>query len=114
MLPATARHPPTTSSLEVALLGGATSGKALARRGRWPDPASIDGRKCFTAPTSAARCRRREEAPIRRRWRVRRLVKSVVAGGAIVVSGLAHGVDTIAHTEAMAQGGRTIAVVGTP
>lgn len=46
--------------------------------------------------------------------RARRLVKSVVAEGAIVVSGLAQGVDTIAHTEAMAQGGRTIAVVGTP
>ena len=46
--------------------------------------------------------------------RARRLVKALVAGGTIVVSGLAQGIDTIAHTEAMAHGQRTIAVIGTP
>jgi len=46
--------------------------------------------------------------------RTRRLVKELVRHRAIIVSGLAAGVDTIAHTEAIAQGGRTIAVIGTP
>lgn len=46
--------------------------------------------------------------------RARKLVKALVEHGAIVVSGLAQGVDTIAHTQAMSLGGRTIAVIGTP
>jgi len=46
--------------------------------------------------------------------RTRKLVASLVEHGAIVVSGLAAGVDTIAHTETMRRRGRTIAVIGTP
>ena len=46
--------------------------------------------------------------------RTRRLVRELVKAGAAVVSGLAQGVDTIAHTQAIALGGRTIAVIGTP
>jgi DNA processing protein len=45
--------------------------------------------------------------------RTRKLVKQLVGQGAVVVSGLAEGIDTIAHTTAMALGGRTIAVIGT-
>lgn len=46
--------------------------------------------------------------------RTRRLVKELVNVNAVIVSGLAQGVDTIAHTQALALGGRTIAVLGTP
>jgi DNA processing protein len=46
--------------------------------------------------------------------RTRRLVKELVKAGAIVVSGLAQGVDTVAHTETLKLSGRTIAVLGTP
>ena len=46
--------------------------------------------------------------------RTRRLVKELVKAGAVVVSGLAQGVDTIAHTQTLELNGRTIAVLGTP
>lgn len=46
--------------------------------------------------------------------RTLRLVRELVAKGVTIVSGLAQGVDTIAHTETIARGGRTIAVLGTP
>ncbi len=46
--------------------------------------------------------------------RTRRLTKALVKDGFTVVSGLAAGVDTAAHETAIAEGGRTIAVIGTP
>lgn len=46
--------------------------------------------------------------------RVKRLVRELVKVNAVIVSGLAQGVDTIAHTETIALGARTIAVIGTP
>jgi DNA processing protein len=42
------------------------------------------------------------------------LTRKLVAAGIVVVSGLAYGVDTVAHTAAIAEGGKTIAVIGTP
>jgi DNA processing protein len=44
----------------------------------------------------------------------RRLVEELVREKAIVVSGLAKGIDTVAHTTAIEEGGRTVAVLGTP
>jgi DNA processing protein len=44
----------------------------------------------------------------------KRLVEELVREKVIVVSGLARGIDTVAHTTAIEEGGRTIAVLGTP
>lgn len=46
--------------------------------------------------------------------RARRLAKCLVADGVVVVSGLARGIDTAAHTAALETGGQTIGVIGTP
>jgi DNA processing protein len=46
--------------------------------------------------------------------RTRRLVRDLVKNDFTVVSGLAQGVDTIAHKTAIEAGGKTIAVIGTP
>lgn len=46
--------------------------------------------------------------------RTRKLVKGLVEHDFTIVSGLAQGVDTIAHETAIECGGRTIAVIGTP
>ncbi len=46
--------------------------------------------------------------------RAREIASALVGQKITVVSGLARGVDTIAHTTAIELGGRTIAVLGTP
>lgn len=46
--------------------------------------------------------------------RARKLAKLLVADGVVVVSGLAKGIDTAAHTSAIEAGGQTIGVIGTP
>jgi len=48
------------------------------------------------------------------RWRAAKLVKLLVDKGIVVVSGLANGIDTIAHETAINYKGKTIAVLGTP
>ena len=46
--------------------------------------------------------------------RARRLARELVDRGIVVVSGLARGIDTVAHETAMEYGGRTVAVLATP
>jgi DNA processing protein len=46
--------------------------------------------------------------------RARRLARELSRAGVVVVSGLARGVDTEALSAAIAEGGRVIAVIGTP
>jgi DNA processing protein len=43
-----------------------------------------------------------------------RIAKELVKKGVVVVSGLARGIDTVAHRTAIENGGQTIAVLGTP
>jgi DNA processing protein len=47
------------------------------------------------------------------RQRARRLAEKLTADGVTVISGLASGIDSEAHTATLEAGGRTIAVVGT-
>jgi DNA processing protein len=46
--------------------------------------------------------------------RARKLARKLTEHDIVVVSGLAEGVDTAAHTSAIEGGGRTVAVLGTP
>jgi DNA processing protein len=46
--------------------------------------------------------------------RAAKLGRALVSQGAVIVSGLAEGIDAVAHLAAIESGGRTIAVLGTP
>lgn len=46
--------------------------------------------------------------------RARKLSRALVSRGVVIVSGLAEGIDTVAHEECIASAGKTIAVLGSP
>jgi DNA processing protein len=48
------------------------------------------------------------------RRRAAKLARELAANGIVVISGLAEGIDHAAHSGAIAAGGKTIAVIGTP
>lgn len=54
------------------------------------------------------------EVTERGRLRAARLAHELVSAGVVIVSGLARGVDTSAHTSAIENAGSTVAVIGTP
>ena len=43
-----------------------------------------------------------------------KIVKSLIKRNLVVNAGLAKGIDTVTHKSALQNGGRTIAVIGTP
>ena len=47
------------------------------------------------------------------RRRARKVARTLVNSGFVVMSGLAEGIDYEAHSEALRRGGRTVAVMGT-
>jgi DNA processing protein len=63
------------------------------------------------ARVSVVGSRKASEEGVRR---TRTLTKALVKRQAVVVSGLAEGIDTVAHETAIAAGGKTVAVLGTP
>lgn len=48
------------------------------------------------------------------RQRAARLARELVARDVVIVSGLARGIDTAAHSSTIENGGQTVAVIGTP
>lgn len=63
-----------------------------------------------TPKVSVVGTRKPSELGVRR---ARRLAREICKGAGVVVSGLAEGIDTVAHTTAIEVGGSTIAVLGT-
>jgi DNA processing protein len=76
-----------------------------------PDPLWIDGDECVLARTCVAIVGTRRMSPYGERV-ARELAAGLAAAGAVIVSGLAQGIDCAAHASAVAAGGSSVAVLG--
>lgn len=99
--------PPRTAELDTSRLGFA-NGYLL----RFPKLYAAGDASLLELPAVAVVGSRRASPEACRR--ATQLARDVVRAGMAVMSGLAAGVDTAAHRAAIACGGRTIAVLGTP
>ena len=79
-----------------------------------PEELFIEGDKALLTEgvrVSVVGSRKASEAGVRR---AKAFTQALVRHDITVVSGLADGIDTVAHGTAIAEGGKTIAVLGTP
>jgi len=77
-----------------------------------PDPLWIDGDLGVLARTCVAIVGTRRMSPYGERV-ARELAAGLAAGGAVIVSGLAQGIDCAAHASAVATGGSSVAAPST-
>ncbi|MGN6106202.1 MAG: DNA-processing protein DprA [Kofleriaceae bacterium] len=87
---------------------GITNGLLL----RFPQIHSVGDLSLLERPRVAIVGARKASTEGRRR--AAQLARDCARAGVVVVSGLAEGIDFAAHTAAIAHGGKTIAVIGTP
>jgi len=76
-----------------------------------PDPLWVDGDPAVLARPSIAVVGTRRMTPYGERV-ARELAGALAAAGAVIVSGLAQGIDCAAHRSALAAGGASVAVLG--
>ena len=102
---------PLESKFTEVLDGIAVKPKTLYFYGKMPENMLIDGLakrpKCVAIVGSRHNTRYGEEIAYKMAYELARM-------GAVVVSGLAYGIDSIAHRAALDAGGVTVAVLGTP
>jgi len=79
-----------------------------------PDTLYIEGDKLLLTSGARVSVVGSRKASAAGKKRTKAFTEALVRHGITVVSGLAEGIDTIAHETAMAAGGKTIAVLGTP
>ncbi|MBM4345241.1 MAG: DNA-processing protein DprA [Deltaproteobacteria bacterium] len=115
MQPRTDRDPSATPADWATLAAtGEAFDLAMTERLLLPDPLYAVGDLALLRGTRRVAVVGTREASVEGLARARRLARELAQAGVVVVSGLAAGIDGEAHRAAIAGGGRTIAVLGTP